>query len=161
MAFRIKSCRTLYLRASLATRQLLRTCRRDWFSWQRGQDGFSLFFQRHKLALCGSTSTAAFMANFSCSSGKDRTTRGQMGAQLGLVHLLSCPCLSRDWRWSTREELTSSTTAAFANFTRDFLLPPGLIFRASLATSAGQNFCRFDLNSRLRPRSARNRTQES
>ena len=80
------------------------------------------FFQGHKFALWGSTSTVAFTANFSCSSCKVCTTQDQMDAQQGLVHLLSCPCLSRDWRWSRQEELTSSTTAALANFTRDFLL---------------------------------------
>ena len=157
MTLRIESCCTLYLRASLTTRQLLRACRRDWFSWQSGQDGYSLFFQRHKLALRGITSTAAFTVNFSCSSGKVCTTQDKMGVQLGLVHLLSCPCLSRDWRWARRVDFLYH--CSFSKFHEGYLASSS--FRAFLATSAGLKFWRIALSSCLRPQSARNRTQES
>ena len=74
------SWRALYRLRSRATEQLLRTWRSVWFFLQSVHAGLSFFFQRNKLELCGSMSTAALRANFISDSGSDWTTEAQIEA---------------------------------------------------------------------------------
>ena len=74
-----------YGRRSLDTGQLFKTWRRVCFCWDNGHVGIPFLFQRWRLELCGSMSTAAFKANFICSSGNDCTAEVQMAAHLGCM----------------------------------------------------------------------------